>query len=83
MENRVLKELGVTAIKTIEKMDEEIEYKDNKINVLQRELKDVNSYDEEEINALLNKNPAIRYVSIKVINLVIMNNNRRLYIIPD
>jgi hypothetical protein len=41
------------------------------------------NYDEEEINALLNKNPAIRYVSIKVINLVIMNNNRRLYIIPD
>jgi hypothetical protein len=64
-------------------MEEEIEYKDNKINVLQRELKDVNSYDEEEINALLNKNPVIRYVSVKVINLVIMNNNRRLYIIPD
>jgi hypothetical protein len=45
VENRVLKELGVTAVKTIEKMDEEIEYKDNKINVLQRELKDVNSYE--------------------------------------
>jgi hypothetical protein len=80
MENRVLKELGVALVKTIEKMEEEIEYKDNKINVLQRELKDVNSYDEEE---LLNKNPVIRYVSVKVINLVIMNNNWRLYIIPD
>jgi hypothetical protein len=31
MENRILKELGNAAVETIEKMDEEIEYKDNKI----------------------------------------------------
>ncbi|RZB40579.1 hypothetical protein BDFB_015230, partial [Asbolus verrucosus] len=42
-------------------MDEEIEYKDNKINVLEQELKEVNNYDEEKINTLLNKNPVIRY----------------------
>ncbi|XP_063920879.1 uncharacterized protein LOC135135671 [Zophobas morio] len=42
-------------------MDEEIEHKDNKINVLEQELKDVNSYDEEKINALLNKHPVIMY----------------------
>jgi flagellar biosynthesis/type III secretory pathway ATPase len=61
MENRILKELGNAAVETIKKMDEEIEYKDNKINVLEQELKEVNSYDEEKINALLNKNPVIRY----------------------
>jgi hypothetical protein len=31
MENRILKELGNAAVETIEKMDEEIEYKDNKM----------------------------------------------------
>jgi hypothetical protein len=51
----VLKELGVIAVETIEKMDEEIELKDNKINVLEKELKDVNHYDEQKIQALLNK----------------------------
>jgi flagellar biosynthesis/type III secretory pathway ATPase len=61
MENRILKELGNAAVETIENMDEEIEYKDNKINVLEQELKEVNSYDEEKINALLNENPVIRY----------------------
>jgi flagellar biosynthesis/type III secretory pathway ATPase len=61
MENRILKELGNAAVETIEKMDEEIEYKDNKINVLEQELKEVNIYDEEKINALLNKNPVVRY----------------------
>jgi hypothetical protein len=44
-ENRVLKELSVAAIETIERMDEDIELKDNKINVLSKELKDVNHYD--------------------------------------
>ncbi len=34
-ENRVLKELGVVAVETVERMDEEIELKDNKINVLE------------------------------------------------
>ncbi|RZC40046.1 hypothetical protein BDFB_015006 [Asbolus verrucosus] len=42
-------------------MDEEIEYKDNKIKVLERELKEINSYNKEKINTLLNKNPIIRY----------------------
>jgi hypothetical protein len=34
--------------------------KDNKINVLEKELKDVNHYDEQKIQTLLNKNPVIR-----------------------
>jgi hypothetical protein len=38
----VLKELGVVAVDTIERMNEEIELKDNKINVLEKELKYVN-----------------------------------------
>ncbi|RZC37318.1 hypothetical protein BDFB_014939 [Asbolus verrucosus] len=41
-------------------MDEEIELKDNKINILENELKEVNNYDEEKINYPLNKNPIIR-----------------------
>src|SRR6476469_1684766 len=59
-ENRILKELGVAAVDTIEKMDEEIEIKDNKISILEKELKDVNQYDEQKIQNLLNKNPIIR-----------------------
>jgi hypothetical protein len=35
-ENRVLKELGVVAVETIERMDEDIELKDIKINVLEK-----------------------------------------------
>jgi hypothetical protein len=34
--------------------------KDNKINVLEKELKDVNHYDEQKIQTLLNKKPVIR-----------------------
>ena len=59
-QNRVLKELGVVTVETIERMDEEIELKDNKINVLEKELKNVNHYDEQKIQTLLNKNPVIR-----------------------
>jgi hypothetical protein len=40
-------------------MDEEIELKDNKINVLGKELKD-NQYDEQKIQTLLNNKPLIR-----------------------
>jgi hypothetical protein len=40
-------------------MDEEIKLKDNKINVLKKELKDVNHYDEQKIQTLLNKKPVI------------------------
>jgi hypothetical protein len=43
-ENRVLKELGVAAVETIERMNEEIELKDNKIKVLSKELKDVKDW---------------------------------------
>jgi hypothetical protein len=44
-----LKELGVAAVDTIERMEEEIELKYNKINVLEKELKNVNHYDEQKI----------------------------------
>ena len=47
-ENRILKQLGVAAVDTIETMEEEIELKDNKINVLEKELKDVNHHDEQK-----------------------------------
>ena len=50
----------MAAVETIERMDEEIELKDNKINVLEKELKDVNHYDGQKIQTLLNKNPVIR-----------------------
>ncbi len=50
----------MAAVDTIERMDEEIELKDNKINVLEKELKDVNHYDEQKIQILLNKKPVIR-----------------------
>ena len=60
-ENRILKALGVAAVETIERMDKEIELNfDNKINVLEKELKDVNHYDEQKIKTLLNENPVIR-----------------------
>ncbi|RZC36883.1 hypothetical protein BDFB_013919 [Asbolus verrucosus] len=42
-------------------MDEEIQHQHNKINVLEKELKDIKNYDEEEINGLLDKNPVFRY----------------------
>jgi predicted metallopeptidase len=38
-ENRVLKEFGVAAVETIERMDEEIELEDNKVKILTKELK--------------------------------------------
>ncbi len=38
----------MAAVETIERMDEEIELKDNKINVFEKELKDVNHYDEQK-----------------------------------
>jgi hypothetical protein len=41
-------------------MDEEIELKDNKINVLEKEFKNANHYDEQKIQTLLNKKPVIR-----------------------
>jgi hypothetical protein len=59
-ENRIFKELGVAAVETIERMDEDIELKDNKINVLEKELKNVKHYDEQKTQTLLTKNPVIR-----------------------
>jgi hypothetical protein len=41
-------------------MDEDIELKGNKINILTQQLKNFNHYDEQKINSLLNKNPVIR-----------------------
>ncbi len=50
----------MAAFESIERMDEEIELKGNKINVLEKELKNVNQYDESKIQTLLNKKPVIR-----------------------
>lgn len=60
-ENRLIKELSSIAVDTIENMDEEIELKDKKIDILEKELKDINQYDIEKINSLFIKNPIIRY----------------------
>jgi hypothetical protein len=51
---RQLLELGEIAVDTIEKMDEEIEYKDNKITILEDQLKGLNQYDKNKINEFLN-----------------------------
>jgi hypothetical protein len=51
-------------VDTIEKMDEEIEYKDNKITILEDQLKGLNQYDKDKINEFLNhtaKETAGRY----------------------
>jgi uncharacterized ferredoxin-like protein len=53
-ENRVLKELGVAAVETIERMDEEIELKDNKIHVLENELANKNQDYVSEIKYCYN-----------------------------
>ncbi len=52
---RILKELGVAAVETIERIDEEIELKGNKINVLAQQLKHLYHYDKQKINYLLDK----------------------------
>ena len=44
----------MAAVETIGRIDEEIELKYNKINVLEKEPKDVNHYDEQKIQTLLN-----------------------------
>ncbi len=49
----------MAAVETIERMNEDIELKDNKINVLEK-FKNVNHYDEQKIQTLLNENPVIR-----------------------
>lgn len=51
---RQLLELGEIAVDAIEKMDEEIEFKDKKIIHLEDKLKDLNQYDEAKINEFLN-----------------------------
>ncbi len=51
---RQLLELGEIVVDTIEKMDEEIEFKDKKITVLEDKLKGLNQYDESQINKFLN-----------------------------
>jgi hypothetical protein len=59
-------------------MDEQIELKDKKINILEKELKDVNDYDEQKIQTLLNKKPVIRNNNkerVKRYRKLIFNNN--------
>jgi hypothetical protein len=43
------------AVETIERMDEDIELKENKIHVLEKELKDVNQYGFMDIRAQTKK----------------------------
>ena len=45
----------MAAVETIERMDEEIELKDNIIRVLAKELKDVNKHDEQKVQTFLKK----------------------------
>lgn len=50
----------MVAVEIIERMDQEIELKDNKINVLVKQSKNVNHHNERIVQNLLNKNPVIR-----------------------
>ncbi len=52
--HKQLLELGERAVDTIEKMDEEIEFKDKKIPHLEDKLKGLNQYDEAKVNEILN-----------------------------
>lgn len=61
-QNQLLKGLGEIAIDVIERMDEQIEVKDNKITFMEKELKDLNQYDEEKMNEVLRRKPVIREV---------------------
>lgn len=63
-ENKILKELGEIALDVIEELSEKHEVEKNKVNILENELKIIDSYDEIKINRLMNENP------------VIMSNNR-------
>ena len=49
-------------------MDEEIELKDNKINVLGKKLKDINHNDEQKIHNLLNKILQLKPIIRKELN---------------
>jgi hypothetical protein len=51
---RQLLELGEIAVDTIEKMDEEIEFKDKKIAYLEDKLKGLNQYDDGKVNEFFN-----------------------------
>jgi hypothetical protein len=51
---RQLLELGEIAVDTIDKMDEEIEFKDKKIAYLEDKLKGLNQYDDGKINEFFN-----------------------------
>lgn len=62
-ENRIIKELGELAANTIDRLDSELEVKNNTIIVLEEELKGINQYDEQKVNALLNKKPTILCVN--------------------
>ena len=46
---RIVLKNFVKTVETIERMDEEIEFKYNKIQVLEKELKDVNHHDKQRI----------------------------------
>ncbi len=47
-------------VENIERINEKIELKDNKTNIIKKELKDVNYYDEPKIQFSPKKNPEIR-----------------------
>jgi hypothetical protein len=73
---RLLKELGEIAVDTIERMDEEIEYKDNKTTVLKDKLKGLNQYDETKINEFLShvSKPSVKRDRARRRLLEAMNN---------
>ena len=49
-------------------MDEEIEYKDNKITLLEDQLKGLNQYDETKINEFLNhaSKPTVKEIELEL-----------------
>ena len=60
LNNRLLRECGNIAINQIGMLDEELELKDKRIDLLEDELKETSSYDEDKINSLMNKNPIFK-----------------------
>ncbi len=78
---RQLLELGEIAVDTIEKMDEEIEFKDKKFTVLEEKLKGLNQYDEAEVNEFLNHmaKPSVKRDRARRRLLEAMNNANKTF----
>ncbi len=76
MKSRQVLDLGEIAVDIIEKMDEQIEYKDKKITLLEDTLKGLNQYDEVRIKEFFNytAKPSVKRDRTRMRLLEAMNN---------